>query len=341
MSRCPKYAWRGYLVVPCAIWLSLAVQATVPAAAPIEVDFAGRFSVQLTADSIIGEASIREHAIAWHPIKGKYYLAADVIPLASPRHPNTYDTEIHLWSSSDLRQWDYHGVAVRKGTPGRSPDGYGVASPAGMAFLQGKLYVPFSSRRTERFDQRSIGLAWSGTDPEQVPWIKSSRPVSDLEGEDDDPAVLTVPGDRRLHLYHRRTGPGGYRVVHTACKTPERPDAWPVARPATPRPAAVRAQELTGAFVAGGKVHLLVIEHLTKGGIKIAHLTSDKPEGPFGPADPKQRYLPPESQPKKLAYGGHITPVVRDGQPVAFFWTVPQQGQRYGLGGHSALPPTP
>jgi len=83
-------------------------------------------------------------------------------------------------------------------------------------------------------------------------------------------------------------------------------------------------------FFADGKVHLLVIEHLTEGGMKIAHLVSGKPEGPFGPADPKQRYLPPGSQPNQLAFGGHITPVVRDGRPVAFFWTVHQQGHWYG-----------
>ncbi|MFH1265053.1 MAG: hypothetical protein ABIK89_04955 [Planctomycetota bacterium] len=304
---------------------------------PFSLDRARSFRVELTADSPVGEASIREHSIAWHPGKGRYYLAADVVPLSSPHHPNTYDTEIHLWSSADLAAWRYHGVAVEKGEPGRSYDGYGVASPAGMVFRDGKLYVPFSARCTERFDRRGIGLAWSGDEPEELPWQKSSRPISDLEGEDDDPALLAGADDGLLHLYHRRTGAGGYRIVHTASPAPERPGSWPGAEPATPRPAEVRAQELTGAFSANGKVHLFVIEHLREGGMKIAHLVSEEPEGSFVSADPGERYLSAESQPGRLAYSGHITPVVRDGRPAALFWTVFQEGKRYGLFGHPAL----
>jgi len=326
----------GRLAILAAVCLWPATSKAAPAGAPFRIDRERRLSVELTADSAAGPASIREHAIAWHPVRAKYYLAADVVPLSSPRHPNTYDTEIHLWSSVDLAQWEYHGVAIEKGQPGESYDGYGVASPAGMVFAGGKLYVPFSARRTERFDRRSIGLAWSGANPEELPWRKSSRPISDLEGEDDDPALLTIAGDERLHLYHRRTGPGGYRIVHAASATPEEIDSWPRAEPATPRPEAVRAQELTGAFSEDGKAHLLVIEHLTAGGMRIAHLAGARPEGPFGTADPSERYLTAQSQAANLAYGGHITPVVRDGRLAAFFWTVHQEGKRYGLAGHPA-----
>ena len=314
----------------CVFWVSLATCG----APPVTIDRNRRFEVELSADSAVGEASIREHAIAWHPRKRKYYLVADVVSLASAHHPNTYDTEIHLWSSPDLTRWCYHGVAVEKGPPGQSYDGHGVASPAGMTLAGGRLYVPFSARRTERFTQRSIGLAWCGAEPEQLPWTKTARPISDLEGEDDDPAVLTVPSDRCLHLYHRRTGPGGYRIVHTQSRTPERPETWLPAEPITPRPADVRAQELTAAFAADGKIHLMIIEHLAKGGMKIAHLWSDRPEGPFVAADPAQRYLLPASQASPLAYGGHISPVVRDDRLLACFWTVHQKGRRYGLLGH-------
>jgi hypothetical protein len=141
-----------------------------------------------------------------------------------------------------------------------------------------------------------------------------------------------VPGDRRLHLYHRRTGPGGYRIVHTASAGPEDPASWPAAAPVTPRPAEVRAQELTGAVSADGAVHLFVIEHRVRGGLRIAHLRAEEAAGPFAPADPARRYL--SGQPRGLAYGGHITPVVRDGEFRAFFWTVHQEGKRYGLLGH-------
>ena len=321
----------SFLVATC-LWLGSATVS--PAAPPIDVDRSVSFRVELTAASPTGEASIREHAIAWHPGKQKYYLVADVVPLSSPHYPNTYDTELHLWSSRDLTQWTYHGAAVRKGTAATSCDGYGVASPAGMAFYEGRLYVPFSARRTPNFEKRSIGLAISEIDPERIPWRKLNRPVSDLPGEDDDPALLAMSGDDCLHLFHRRTGSGGHRIVHTASRTPDDSVTWPAAQAVTPRPNEVCAQELTGVFTANGQVHLLVIEHLIDGGLQIAHLVSDTPCGPFHPADPNQRYLPPSAQPRQLAYGGHITPVARNETPVAFFWTVPQQGRRYGLLGH-------
>ncbi len=301
------------------------------------VDRSKVFRVELDATSPIGEASIREHSIVWHPLKEKYYLIADVVPLDSPHHPNTYETELHLWSSSDLEDWKYHGAAVEKGSSGNSYDGHGVASPVGMAFLGGLLLVPFSARRTSRFEERGIGLAISEDDPEDLPWTKTDRPISDLPGEDDDPALLAIPGDDSLHLYHRRTGPGGYRIVHSQSSTPENPGSWRGAEPVTSRPPEVRAQELTGAFYADGKVHLLIMEHLLAGGMKIAHLISEDTDGTFTQADPVQRFLLRGFGPGSVAYSGHITPVVRDGELVAFFWTVVQKGKRYGLQGHPVL----
>jgi hypothetical protein len=288
-------------------------------------------SVALAPDSPVGEASIREHAVAWHPAKLKYYLVADVIRLNSPHHPNTYDTELHLWASEDLVSWTYIGLAVPKGTPDESYDGYGVASPAGMALVGERLYVPFSARRTAAFTERAIGLAWSGSDPEVVPWTKSAAPVSKCRGEDDDPAVLLIPGDDRLHLYHRTTGEGGYRIVHTASATPQDPGSWPKATDVTRRPAGVRAQELTGAVFLGGAVHLFVIEQGDGvKGVQIAHLSSPEPDEYFQAAQPRARYL--QGQPRTTAFGGHFTPVMKDGKLAAASWTVRQGARRYGLG---------
>jgi len=310
--------------------------AEVLAGAHIERDPKTTFSVELGPGSPVGEASIREHAIAWHPGKRKFYLIADVIPLRNPHHPNTYDTELYLWHSHDLNTWTFVGCAVPKGKPDATYDGYGVASPAGMAFLNGKLYVPFSARKTSRFTQRAIGLAWSGPDPEVIPWSKTRSPISDLPGEDDDPAVVVIPGDRKLHLYHRTTGNGagrGYRIVHTASDRPEDTSSWPTARDVTVRPEGIRAQELTGAVCVNQTVHLFVIEQGTGvGGIRVAHLCSKDPAGLFAQANPTHRYL--VDQPVRLKSGGHFTPVVRDGRLHAAFWTVSQSGPRYGLAGH-------
>jgi len=293
------------------------------------------FNVELLANSPVGEASIREHSIAWHPAKRKYYLVADVVPIDSPRHPNTYGTELHLWSSPDLAEWSYHGIAVRKGVAGKTYDGRGVASPAGMVYFGGKLFVSFSARKTAGFAERGVGLAYSGPDPETLPWTKTSKAVSDIaNSEDDDPALVVIPGDERLHLYHRRTGEGGYRIAHTTSATPEVPGSWPPAVDATQRPNAVRAQELTGAACVGKSVHLFIIEHMKRGGMRIAHLVSADPNGPFEPAHANQRHLPATAQPGGIIYSGHITPVVRDGRLVAFFWTARQSNNRYGLLGH-------
>ncbi len=310
---------------------------TGEAAPPWTYDASRTFKVELSNQAPTGEASIREHSVVWHPQKRKYYLLADVVPLKSHYHPNTYETEIHLWSGPDLVNWQYHGIAVEKGRTAAGYDSHGVASPAGAVFLNGKIYVPFSARRTGQFTERSIGLAWSGKDPEQIPWNKTKRPISDLVGEDDDPALMTVPGDSRLHLYHRRTGPQSYRIVHTFSETPEISESWPAAIPVTSRPDYVRAQELTGAFYAGGQCHLFVIEHLKKGGMGIAHLVSEKPDAPFTAERGAARYLSGQAQPSQLAYSGHITPVVQGGKLVALFWTVPQKGRRYGLKGHPLL----
>jgi len=296
-------------------------------------DTAKTIAVELPAGAPTGEASIREHAIAWHPAKRKYYLVADVVPLNNPHHPNTYDTDLHLWSSFDLAAWTYHGVAVPKGIPGKTYDGHGVASPTAMTFFEGKLYVAFSARKTATFSGRGIGLAWSGDDPERLPWTKTPQAISDLPGEDDDSGLVAIPGDDRLHLYHRTTR--DYRIVHTASRTPEDPGSWPPAKDVTQRPEGVRAQELTGAVWADGAVHLFIIEHFEKGPMRIAHVQSRNPGAMFEPVDPQRRYVEP--QPRNLAYGGHLTPVVRDGRFVAFFWTVFQSGKRYGLLGH----PTP
>ena len=322
------------VLVSCIV-IAVANLAAVSTAQPVAFDSNITYRVELTADSPVGEASIREHSVAWHPVRRKYYLIADVVPLSSPHHPNTYGTELHLWSSEDLAEWTYHGVAVRKGVPGETHDGYGGASPAGMAYHNGRLYVPFSGRRLANFSQRGIGLAWSGTDPEKLPWTKTLKPISDLPGEDDDPAVVTVPGDERLHLYHRRTGPPGYRIVHTASSTPTAPDSWPKAVEVTPRPDSVRAQELTGAVWADDTTHMFVIEHPYTGSMQIAHLRSPNANGPFTSPNASTRYV--RTQPRALAYGGHITPVVCDGRCVAYFWTAVQAGRRYGLLGHPAV----
>jgi hypothetical protein len=296
-------------------------------------DFDTTYEVALEQNGQRLPSSIREHAITWHPLRQVYYLVADVVPLDSPHHPNTYDTSIHLWRSPDLTVWTYLGVAVPAGAEGEF-DARGCASPTAMTYRDENLYVAYSARKTEKFAERGIGLAWSGSNPDNVPWTKSEGPVSDRPGEDDDPGVLTIPGDKRLHCYHRTTGgAAGYRIVHTASDTPRNPDSWGAAIDVTVRPDGIRAQELTGVAWLNNQVHLFIIEQGDAvRGAQIAHLVNAKPTGPFVQADPDQRHL--TSHASRLAYGGHFTPVTREGTMVAGFWTAFQVAKRYGLRGH-------
>ena len=117
-------------------------QQVLRAELPALCDRTNTFQVSLPEGSITGESSLREHSIVWHPEKKKYYLLADVIPLASDDHPNTYNTEIHLFSSPDLADWRYHGVAIRKGTAADDFDRYGVASPVAATLVDGVIYCP-------------------------------------------------------------------------------------------------------------------------------------------------------------------------------------------------------
>lgn len=284
--------------------------------------------------ALVGK-SIRENSIVWHPDQGKYYLLADVVDTSDPVHPNTYGTEIHLLSSADLKTWTYHGVAIEKGGVGEIGE-FGVATPAGAAYFGGKIYCPFSARNTSGWTNRNIGLAWSGSDPEILPWTRADEAVANTSGEDDDPAVVAV-GDT-LHLYFRTTGSAtvsGYHIAHAASSTPEDVGSWstPVACTVNPEPG-VRAQELTAAFLYGGKVHLFVME---QGGSEsgTAHLASSNPADPdFPQFDLSVRMVSP---PTTVAYNGHFTAVIgADGEPAAYTWTVfvdsyTGAATRYGL----------
>ena len=308
---------------------------STPLRAEPQFDPGTTYRVSLPGIEGSAPASIREHAITWHPARNCYYLIADVVPLDSPHHPNTYETSLHLWRSPNLSDWIHVGVAVPAMTDGHY-EAHGAASPTAMVYRDGKLYAAFSGRKTVTFTERGIGLAWSAANPDIVPWQISSAPVSDPPGEDDDAGLLRIPGDDRLHCYHRTTGgESGYRIVYTYSRTPEDHSSWSSPIDVTKRPQGVRAQELTGVAWLNGRVHLFIIEQGEKvKGTQIAHVVSAGPDGPFRPIDPVQRYL--SYSPGRLAYGGHFTPVARDGSLVAAFWTVMQEGKRYGLQGHPA-----
>lgn len=178
--------------------------------------------------------SIREHSIIWHPVKLKYYMVADVIDTSNIYHPDTYDTELGLFSSSDLKTWTYHGICVEKGT-GADDGQYGVASPSQIAFWKGRIYVAYSQRNggATEFTPRDVGLAYSSIDnPETVPWTKVAGHIADADeilgsgAVDDDCALVAIPGDNYLHLYWRAGLAGVYNTYHSKSKTPADTSSW-------------------------------------------------------------------------------------------------------------------
>ena len=282
-------------------------------------------------------ASVREAAIVWHPVKAAYYLIADVVATTNPQHPVTYDSNIHLWkcTSEDLATWTYIGVAIDKGgTVGL----YGVASCAGAVYSGGKIYAPFSSRDSADFAIRSIGLAYSGSDPDVVPWTIVSTPIVNTVGEDDDVAMVQMPGDPRLHLYFRTTNIGdasGYKIGYSFSATPEVAASWATPVAVVGLRSGVTAAELTGAFRYKGSVNLVVMEQPA---MVRAHWISANPAGPFELANAVAPTLTAQEElGLSPLYGGHLTYAIRDEEIRGAFITVTLSGSRYGLKGYAAL----
>lgn len=301
----------------------------------VRLDTNNPVSIQLAGQSI------REHAIVWHSDKAKYYMMADVLSVSHPSHPNTYDSEIHLLSSTDLVTWTYHGVCIQKGTTGQIGQ-YGVATPAGAAFHNGKIYCPFSARNNAGFTGRSIGLAWSGPDPEIIPWTRAADAISDTTGpgEDDDPAVVSVDGT--LHVYFRSSGTAersGYFIAHAQSDTPEDASSWSAPVPCTVNPEpGVTAQELTAAVYFGGQVHLFVMEH-QGAATGTAHLASADPAAADFAQYRTERFVP--VTPGGMVYNGHFGIVMRGSEIKAFTWTVDVDGTQYAIELHRYEVPKP
>eukprot|EP00947_MAST-08B_sp_MAST-8B-sp1_P000881 g881.t1 len=71
-------------------------------------------------------------AFVW-PADNVTYAVADIVNYSDPFYPDSYSSEIGIFSSADGRTgWQYHGIIVPRGRPG-AWDGGGVASPGAAA----------------------------------------------------------------------------------------------------------------------------------------------------------------------------------------------------------------
>ncbi|MFV2067164.1 MAG: hypothetical protein ACC645_09315 [Pirellulales bacterium] len=111
---------------------------------PIEIDRRASFHVELPAGSPTGEASIREHTIAWHPHKEKYDLVAGgmrIAHLVSDRPNGPFqasdprrrylppDAQLHARPSESKRRRTSTGGFV----PGRADQGQEFGRPTESA----------------------------------------------------------------------------------------------------------------------------------------------------------------------------------------------------------------
>ena len=256
-------------------------------------------------------------------------------------HPNSLNTEIHLFKSTTVESmdsWSYVGVAIPKGGVGQLGE-FGVGSPASAVVINDEINCAFSARNTASFTERSIGLAYSSSDPDVVPWTKLSDPISDTPGEDDDPCLVLVDGDPRVHLYHRTTDDGtgsGSVIVHRSSPTPKQSNSWAPTNIAVPRfDGTVSAVESTAAFVLNGVVHIFVIEQAPSS--VTSHWISGNPDSQFVPSNIESRFLTDIEVfggLSSLAFSGHFTPAVRDGELRGIFWTKNNNAPRYTTKGN-------
>ena len=260
--------------------------------------------------------SIRESCVVWHQGIGKYCLVADVVPSDAPSYPDSFNTELGLWTSVDLISWEYIGICIEKGAPLGE---YGVGTPSGMIVRDGKILCPFSARQNSSYSLRYIGIAESPDDPTQIPWTKYG-PFTKFSGGgfDDDPALVELPHDGNVYLYYRQTKQGeNKKIVVKRSLSPLNPDSYsdPVVVIEDP----TVSYELTDAFYYNNQIHLMAISSVvSSSGARILHQASYVAESGF--EDFNQGYPLMESRVSGLFNGGHPTTILRNSEVVGMIW---------------------
>jgi len=215
--------------------------------------------------------SVREtSAVKTH---GRWFAYADVVDWSNPHHPNTYNTAIHLFTSSDGCQWEHKGLVLAGGGANDWDKG-GVASP-GAAWFRGKLWLFYSGREfADGRGHRHIGLAVA--ESPEGPFRKLPTPVATGGRHDhtDDPCPVVSPEGDELRLYYRHARSDGYKICLASAEDPESP--WHLEGAVLHCAGDVRAMETTEAKVFGSTTLVLVMEQFhEKPGIKTGAWLSD------------------------------------------------------------------
>lgn len=165
--------------------------------------------------------------------KNRTYAYADIVPFSDYFYPDSYSSEIGVFSSEDgLRNWTYHGIVIPRGVEG-SWDAGGVASPGAAVAENGAVILGYAaeSNANGHYGTRGIGIA-SAQHP-LGPFRKHTEPLaSPFRGgvcsssarawsACDDVVMQSRPGE--VHLYHSvkgsalSPGPGIRHRMSTDC----------------------------------------------------------------------------------------------------------------------------
>ena len=145
--------------------------------------------------------------------KNRYWIYADVVHWENPFWPDTYGTDIHLFSSKDARLWKWHGKLVEKGKKGEWNYG-GVGTP-GAVVCKEKVFIFFKGDEKPNGERRYIGMAVSKNPA--GPFKKIPDPLFTSEGHLDDPSPIEING--KIYLYFREAihkfSPPKYEILLT------------------------------------------------------------------------------------------------------------------------------
>ena len=225
-----------------------------------------------------GNFSVRKLAAVRYP-DGRTYAYVDIVNFSSYWYPDSYSSEIGVYSSADGRtNWTYHGIVIRRGAAG-GWDAGGVASP-GAAVDDGTVLVGYAAESNSdgHFGTRGIGLA-SAPHP-LGPFTKHEQPLASPFQDGvcsqtahgakgwvacDDVVMETRPGGE-VHVYHSVKGgapPPGPGIRHRM--STDRGETWgnsTLVLSRTLQPGTYPAETIAGRYfphILGGRGGMVLI----------------------------------------------------------------------------------
>jgi len=103
---------------------------------------------------------VRKLEIIYYPLDNCTYAYGDIINYSDPYYPNSYSSEVGVFSSkTGHNDWIYHGIVIRRGEKGQWDSG-GVASPGAVVTADGSVLVGYAAENSPTGGKnRGIALA--------------------------------------------------------------------------------------------------------------------------------------------------------------------------------------